>query len=160
MSKLFIQVNESNVPQGHPVFENNLKQCFPKHDFDSGPPSGWLEFERTPEPKLGVYEKFDDTKGSENCDAFEGHNGLTYELVDGKIKDTWHILPMTDEEKTKKQEQAKVDYGGPESWKFNEITCEWEAPIPYPSDGKDYSWNDSTSSWELIPYTVVSNTGP
>jgi hypothetical protein len=150
MSKLFIQVNESNVPQGHPAFEYNLKECFPEHDFDSGPPSGWLEFERTPEPKLNVYEKFDDTKGSENCDAFETHNGLTYELVDGKIKDTWHVIPMTDEEKTKKQEQAKVDYGGPESWTFNEETCEWDPPIAYPSDGKPYVWNDSTSSWDLV----------
>jgi len=150
MSKLFIQVNESNVPQGHPAFEYNLKQCFPKHDFDSGPPAGWLEFERIPEPKLGVYEKFDDAKGSENCDAFEGHNGLTYELVDGKIKDTWHVIPMTDEEKTKKQEQAKVDYGGPDSWTFNEETCEWDPPIAYPSDGKPYVWNDSTSSWDLV----------
>jgi len=155
MSKLFIQVNESNVPQGHPVFENNLKQCFPKHDFNSGPPTGWLEFERVAEPELDVYEKFDDTKGAVNCDAFEGHNGLTYELVDGKVKDTWHVLPMTDEEKIEKQNKQKTawaesDPAGPASWIFDEATCSYQPPVAYPSDGKEYEWDESSTSWQEI----------
>jgi len=33
------------------------------------------------------------------------------------------------------------------SWLLNEGTCKWEAPIPYPTDGKDYYWDESTTSW-------------
>lgn len=36
------------------------------------------------------------------------------------------------------------------SWVLNETTCLWEAPTAYPDDGKKYSWNESTTSWDLI----------
>ena len=35
------------------------------------------------------------------------------------------------------------------SWTLNEDTCWWEAPVPYPDDGKDYKWNEETTSWDL-----------
>ena len=25
----------------------------------------------------------------------------------------------------------------------------WEAPVEYPTDGQDYTWNEDTTSWEL-----------
>lgn len=34
-----------------------------------------------------------------------------------------------------------------ESWILNEETCIWEAPTPYPTDGKFYSWDEATTSW-------------
>ena len=37
-----------------------------------------------------------------------------------------------------------------ESWTLNEDTCLWEAPTPYPNDGKKYDWNEETTSWEEI----------
>ena len=33
------------------------------------------------------------------------------------------------------------------SWLLNDFTCLWEAPIPYPSDGKDYIWNEANKEW-------------
>jgi hypothetical protein len=33
------------------------------------------------------------------------------------------------------------------SWVLNEDTCRWDAPVPYPDDGKRYSWDESTTSW-------------
>jgi hypothetical protein len=33
------------------------------------------------------------------------------------------------------------------SWKLNEDTCLWESPIPYPTDGKDYLWNEHAQEW-------------
>jgi hypothetical protein len=33
------------------------------------------------------------------------------------------------------------------SWVLNEETCLWESPIPYPTDGKIYRWDESTTSW-------------
>tara|TARA_Y100001973_G_C5035132_1_gene250028 strand:+ start:144 stop:509 length:366 start_codon:yes stop_codon:yes gene_type:complete len=35
------------------------------------------------------------------------------------------------------------------SWVLNENTCNWDAPISYPSDGKDYVWNEETTNWVL-----------
>jgi len=36
------------------------------------------------------------------------------------------------------------------SWTLNEDTCQWTAPTSYPTDGKRYSWNESTTSWTEI----------
>ena len=33
------------------------------------------------------------------------------------------------------------------SWVLNEDTCQWEAPIAYPTDGNSYRWNEDTTSW-------------
>jgi len=36
------------------------------------------------------------------------------------------------------------------SWKINETTCQWEAPVVKPDDGQDYDWNEETQQWDLI----------
>jgi hypothetical protein len=33
------------------------------------------------------------------------------------------------------------------SWRLNEDTCLWDPPIPYPTDGKDYLWNEYAQEW-------------
>ena len=39
------------------------------------------------------------------------------------------------------------------SWTLNETTCNWEAPITYPTDGSTYRWDedayqaDNTTGW-------------
>jgi hypothetical protein len=33
------------------------------------------------------------------------------------------------------------------SWVLNEDTCLWDAPIPMPTDGKLYKWDEVTTSW-------------
>jgi hypothetical protein len=33
------------------------------------------------------------------------------------------------------------------SWVLNETTCLWDSPVPYPTDGKRYIWNEVTTSW-------------
>jgi hypothetical protein len=35
------------------------------------------------------------------------------------------------------------------SWTLNETTCLWEAPVAYPDDDNDYTWNESTQTWDL-----------
>ena len=37
------------------------------------------------------------------------------------------------------------------SWTLNESTCLWDAPVPYPDDGKQYEWDEATQSW--LPVT-------
>jgi len=37
-----------------------------------------------------------------------------------------------------------------ESWILNEETCQWETPVPYPTDDKKYFWDEPTTSWVEI----------
>lgn len=37
-----------------------------------------------------------------------------------------------------------------ESWILNENTCQWEAPIPHPNNGKIYVWDETTKEWKEI----------
>ena len=37
------------------------------------------------------------------------------------------------------------------SWVLNEDTCQWDAPIPYPTDEKEYYWDEATTSWIAVP---------
>lgn len=34
-----------------------------------------------------------------------------------------------------------------QSWLLNETTCLWDAPTPMPTDGKRYTWDETTTSW-------------
>ena len=36
------------------------------------------------------------------------------------------------------------------SWVLDESTCQWKAPTDYPDDGKDYYWDEDTTSWKEI----------
>ena len=38
---------------------------------------------------------------------------------------------------------------------FDEATCSWIPPIPYPVDEFTYYWNDATRSWTKVPTTTV-----
>ena len=37
------------------------------------------------------------------------------------------------------------------SWVLDEQTCLWNAPVPYPTDGKRYQWDEATTSWVEAP---------
>ena len=37
------------------------------------------------------------------------------------------------------------------SWVLDPQTFLWEAPVPYPQDGKEYYWDEATLSWVLVP---------
>jgi hypothetical protein len=43
-----------------------------------------------------------------------------------------------------------------DSWLLNEDTCQWEAPIPYPTDGLMYSWNEDITDWEPVVFESES----
>ena len=36
------------------------------------------------------------------------------------------------------------------SWTKNADTYLWESPVPYPNDGKVYSWNEDILNWEEV----------
>ena len=39
-----------------------------------------------------------------------------------------------------------------ESWVLNEETCQWQAPVPYPSDEGLYSWNEQELAWNVAEF--------
>ena len=37
------------------------------------------------------------------------------------------------------------------SWILNTDLAQWEAPVAMPDDGNLYSWDEASTSWQLIP---------
>jgi len=33
------------------------------------------------------------------------------------------------------------------SWTLSQTTWLWEAPVPYPTDGKEYRWDETAKNW-------------
>lgn len=129
---LFIQIRNGQ-PFEHPIFEDNFKEAFPEIDVNNLP-SNFARFVRIEQPKLGPYEK---------------NQSLSYEWSGDVIQDVWRCEQMTVEEKQSKIAQVQNEPHF-ESWVFNEEFCRWDSPVPYPSDGRRYKWDESTTSWEEI----------
>ena len=36
------------------------------------------------------------------------------------------------------------------SWLLDETTCQWKAPVDYPTDDKKYTWDENTTSWKEL----------
>lgn len=130
--KMVIQIKEG-LPFEHPILEENFLVAFPHLDINSLPPE-FAVFERVPCPNTaGVYEVHE----------------VSYQWVDGVVKDVWVTRPMTTEEKQLKIAQALETRPFP-SWVFDESACRWSSPTPCPVDGKRYRWDEPTMSWVLI----------
>jgi len=41
------------------------------------------------------------------------------------------------------------------SWTLNDTSCLWEAPVAYPTDGEVYTWNEDTTSWDVVTEEVA-----
>jgi hypothetical protein len=37
-----------------------------------------------------------------------------------------------------------------DSWLLNEVRYQWEAPTPYPQDGKEYEWSEEDLTWKEV----------
>lgn len=133
--ELFIQI-KNGLPFQHPILGDNFRQVFPDIDVNNLPPE-FARFERIPQPLIGIYQIYD---------------GVTYEWIDGIVKDVHHIRDMTIEEKTAKQDSVKTDWvqnSGYASWIFDEELCSFVPPIPYPTDGNNYTWDEQSISWTI-----------
>jgi hypothetical protein len=36
------------------------------------------------------------------------------------------------------------------SWLLNEDTCQWQSPTPIPDNENMYTWDEATTSWQLV----------
>jgi len=131
--KLFIRIKDGQ-PFEHPIMEDNFRQAFPDVDTNNLP-ADFARFVRVAPPAIGPYEK---------------NQTVVYQLVNGVYTDVFTCEQMTAQEISAKQQAVKdgwSDNNGFASWAFNETTCAFEAPTPYPNNGKRYIWNESTTSW-------------
>jgi hypothetical protein len=108
--ELFIRIQDSQ-PFEHPIFGDNFREAFPHVDIENLTPE-FARFERVPQPVVGIYEVYE---------------GVTYEWVNGVVKDVHHVRFMTVEEKS--QQIAEVMAAEhPDGWIFNEEQCCWIPP--------------------------------
>lgn len=141
---LYIQI-ENNQTVNHPALEENLLQAF-----GSIPPN-WEPFIRVERPIPGVYELLESEEP-------------TYQKVDGVWKDVWALRPMTDTEKTAKQQTVKDFFNSIEqaenwsAWSLDEETCTMQPPIPRPMLNKDKLsqrihtfWCGAENNWKDAP---------
>jgi hypothetical protein len=130
--ELFIQIKDGQ-PFEHPIFVGNFRQAFPDVDTNNLP-AEFARFVRVAAPAVGVYEK---------------NQTVSYQLVDGAYTDVFSVEQMTSKEIAAKQQEAKDAWAinGFASWVFNETTCTFNPPTPYPTDDKRYTWDESTTSW-------------
>ena len=130
--ELYIRIKNGKAFE-HPILGDNFRQAFPDIDTNNLPAT-FAKFTRVPEPALGVYEV---------CE------GCTYEWEGDTVTDMHHVRDMTLAEKTAKQAEVKSNWAetGYVSWIFNENTCSFDPPTPYPTDGEPYGWDEDTISW-------------
>ena len=136
--ELFIQIDENGQTVNHPIMGDNFRQAFPDIDTNNLP-GNFARFERVPPPVSSPYEK--------------NHRTSYQKRSDGVWADTYVCDPMTSEEIVALQDQVKAAFAannGPASWVFNETTCMFESPVPYPNDGKNYRWDEPTTNWAEI----------
>jgi hypothetical protein len=137
---LYIRVKNGR-PFEHPIMGDNFAQAFPDVDINNLPPE-FARFERIAAPELGVYQK------NQRCEYEQGSDGV--------YRDTWYCDDMTAEEIKEKQDSVKAYWirsNGYASWVFDEKSCSFLPPVPYPYDGKVYRWDEDAVSWvEVLPF--------
>lgn len=140
---LFIQLRDGQ-PFEHPIFYENFRQAFPYIDPDNIPADRFAKFIRVKRPKLGLYEVY---------------VGVTYQWVDGVVKDVHEVRSMTDEEKVAKQQVAKDAWAARQqaenwaAWTFDESICNYVPPIPRPDpvEGITVFWCGADNNWKEAP---------
>lgn len=90
--ELYIQIRDGQ-PHEHPIFGENFKEAFPDIDVNNLPADRFAKFIRVAEPELDWYEVYE---------------GVTYEWVDGIVKDVHHVRPMTEEERVERTAELEA----------------------------------------------------
>jgi len=85
--RLFIQIRNGE-PYEHPILEDNFVLAFPDIDLNNLP-ENFARFERVPcDIDLDIYEVAE----------------VSYQFINGIVKDVWSKRPMTNEERIQKDE--------------------------------------------------------
>jgi hypothetical protein len=90
--ELYIQLVDG-APHEHPILGDNFRAAFPDVDPENLPADRFARFVRVHHPEVKTFEVAE----------------LTYDWVDGVVKDIWTIRPMTGEEEAEKREQMAAE---------------------------------------------------
>jgi hypothetical protein len=102
----------------------------------------------------------DDGREQELCDR----TGDTYRQTSYNTRGGVHYDPETGEPSEDQSKALRKNYAGigytydeqrdafipPQpypSWVLDEDSCLWESPVPYPTDGEMYSWDEASGQW-------------
>jgi hypothetical protein len=83
--ELYIQIRDGQ-PFEHPIFADNFREAFPDVDTENLPDT-FAKFIRVDQPVPDTYEVYE---------------GVTYQWVDGVVRDVHSVRAMTDEERAAK----------------------------------------------------------
>lgn len=100
----------------------------------------------------------------------EGEDGIDWEDFYGAVRTSYNTSagvyynpetrePTPDQSKAFRKNYAGIGYTYDkvrdafippkpfDSWILNEDTCCWDPPIPYPTDGNQYYWDEENINW-------------
>ena len=89
--ELYIQIRNGQ-PHEHPIFADNFREAFPDVDTENLPDT-FAKFIRVDQPVPDTYEVYE---------------GVTYQWVDGVVKDVHSVRAMTDEERAAKTAELEA----------------------------------------------------
>jgi hypothetical protein len=105
--------------------------------------------------EAGFFESFVDSAPGEWIQtSYNTKGGVHFDPVTGE--------PSQDQSQALRKNYAGIGYSYDKeldafippkpfaSWKLNENSCVWEAPVAYPEDGKTYKWDENSGSWVEI----------
>jgi hypothetical protein len=146
--ELYIQIRDGQ-PYEHPIFADNFREAFPGVDTENLPKT-FAKFIRVAQPELGKYDVYE---------------GVSYEWVDGVVKDVHSVRQMTDEEKAAKdaeiaeQEAVMAAMGLHQARK---VRCQTVADETEDA-GQKQLWLDCLAAheaWELESVDPITPTFP
>ena len=103
----------------------------------------------------------------ENNEDLLGHDEWIYKRTSYNTNGGIHYtngLPSQDQSKAFRKNYAGIGYYYDSirdafippkpfpSWTLNEESCLWDSPVPYPNDGKMYTWNEDILNWIEINF--------
>lgn len=104
---LFIQIRDGQ-PFAHPIFGDNFREAFPHIDVNNLPPE---------------YARFERVACPHNATLFEV-DVVSYQWVNGIVKDVWSVRDMTEEERAAKTEQVREEVL--KKWDTYKRVSQWE----------------------------------
>jgi hypothetical protein len=114
--------------------------------------------------KIGLNNKVIEVLSVHNNELLDS-NGVEQEVngIDFLTKLTgWSIWVQTSYNNNFRKNHAGIGYTYDEdrdafippkpfnSWVLNEEICQWEAPVALPDTKNRYTWNETTTTWDLV----------
>ena len=106
-------------------------------------------------------------EGVTDWEVYYAPAGYTVKRTSYNTKGGVHYDPETGEPSEDQSKALRFNYAGIgftydqgrdafispkpfESWVLDEDTCLWEAPVPYPTDGAVYAWDEEAGNWSEV----------